>query len=227
MGISRKIVSITGFIAILGLLIYFPGRKLARAHVNYKTAVEDHPLLCTNCHLYIQKDGLISNFLNRDYLSPLNLEVSVDGKILYVVTQDDNSLMIVDADKGKVLNRIGVGMKPHSVIIDNNGKTAYVSNQWSDNVSVIDLISLTVTDTLSTGDGPAGLSLSNDGKYLYVVNSYSSDLSVIDLETGTEQKRLETGNNPTGTCLSPDGRELIVTSRRANVAHYGEPLISE
>jgi YVTN family beta-propeller protein len=227
MGISRKIVSITGFIAILGLLIYFPGRKLARAHVNYKTAVEDHPLLCTNCHLYIQKDGLISNFLNRDYLSPLNLEVSVDGKILYVVTQDDNSLMIVDADKGKVLNRIGVGMKPHSVIIDNNGKTAYVSNQWSDNVSVIDLTSLTVTDTLSTGDGPAGLSLSNDGKYLYVVNSYSSDLSVIDLETGTEQKRLETGNNPTGTCLSPDGRELIVTSRRANVAHYGEPLISE
>ena len=54
-----------------------------------------------------------------------------------------------------------------------------------------------------------------------------SNLSVIDLHTKEERKRLNTGNNPTGARLSPDGKVLYVTSRRALIAPYGEPLESE
>ena len=218
---------VTGIVLIIGLLLLVPGKNWAREHVNYKTAVNDHPLLCTNCHLYIIKDGIIPKLVNRQYLSPLNLTVSPDGNLLYVVASDANALMITDIDEGKVLKTISVGNKPHSVILDKDGKTAYVSNQWSDNVSVIDLVSMQVTDTLATGNGPAGLSLSANGKSLYVVNSYSSDLTVIDLATGVEKKRLSAGNNPTGTQLSPDGRDLYITSRRAIITPYGEPLASE
>ena len=218
---------VTGMVFIIGLFLLVPGKKWAREHVNYKTAVNDHPLLCTNCHLYIIKDGIIPKLVNRQYFSPLNLAVSPDGKLLYVVARDANTLMVTDTEEGKVLNKVSVGNKPHSVILDKDGKTAYVSNQWSDNVSVIDLVSMKVTDTLATGNGPAGLSLSSNGKSLYVVNSYSSDLTVIDLATGVEKKRLSTGNNPTGTQLSPDGRDLYITSRRAIIAPYGEPLASE
>jgi len=120
-----------------------------------------------------------------------------------------------------------VGEQPHSVILSSNGQRAYVSNQWSDNVSVIDLATSKVIDTLKTGNGPAGLSLSHDGKSLYVVNSYSSSISLIDLSTKEEQKRFTTGNNPTGAKLSPDGKTLVVTSRRAIIAPYGEPIKSE
>ena len=208
-------------------LSVFPGYKLARAHVNEKTAVTDHPLLCTSCHLYITSNKLITKLVNADYLSPLNLAVSKDGSRMYVVAQDADELLVVDPLNNKVLNSIKVGVHPHSVILDKENNFAFVSNEWSDNVSVIDLNTQQVTDTLKTGNGPAGLSLSANGRFLYAVNSFGSNLSVIDLETKEEIKRLTTGNNPTGTGLSPDGKVLYVTSRRADIAPFGDPLVSE
>jgi len=224
---STTLIRLSGIILVLALLIYFPGQKWARAHVNEKTATTDHPLLCTSCHLYIQKTGLTAKLVNARYLSPINLTVSNDGKRLYVVAQESNALLIVDAEKNKVINKIGVGNQPHSVILSKDGLKAYVSNQWSDNVSVIDLSARRVTDTLKTGNGPAGLSLSGNGLALYVVNSFSSDLSVIDLRSKEEINRIIAGNNPTGAKLTPDGKYLFVTSRRAANASYGEPLVSE
>jgi YVTN family beta-propeller protein len=224
---KSRIISVIVFFSVLGLIIYFPGRKWARGHVNYMTAVEDHPLNCLSCHVYTQKSGFISKLVNRKYLSPFNLAVSRDGSRLYVVAQESNALLIVDPGTRKVLNKIKVGNLPHSVILSSDGQKAYVSNEWSDNVSVIDLASSKVVDTLNTGDGPAGLSLSADGKFLYVVDSYSSNISIIDLNTGEERKRFNAGNNPTGTELSPDGKTLYVTSRRALIEPYGETLKSE
>ncbi len=224
---SAKLLSAAAFLVVIGLIIFIPGRHWARAHVNSKTATTDHPLLCTSCHVYTSKNRLVSKLVNASYLSPFNLAVSGDGKTLYVVAQEANALLVVDAEKQKVLNKIGVGVQPHTVILGKDGQRAYVSNQWSDNVSVIDLASQKVVDTLYTGNGPAGLSLSADGKSLYVVNSYSSDVSVIDLTNDEELKRLPAGNNPTGIKLSPDGKALFVTSRRADITPYGTPLVSE
>lgn len=223
----KRIFLISGILVIIGFLILVPGRKLARTHVNNKTAVTDHPLTCTNCHLYIHKRSPITKLLNKDYYSPLNLAASKDGRLLYIVAQDGDALLVADIEKDQVIKKIPVGKKPHTVILDNENRFGYVSNQWSDNVMVIDLVEMKITDTIATGNGPAGLSLSADGKTLYAVNSYSSDLSVIDLSEKTEYKRLTMGNNPTGTRLSPDGKNLLVTSRRAVIRAYGEPLVSE
>jgi YVTN family beta-propeller protein len=227
MKISTIAIRLSVIILVLALLICIPGRKWARAHVNEKTATTDHPLLCTSCHLYIQKTGLVSKLVNARYLSPINLTVSGDGKRLYVVAQESNALLIVDAGSNKVINKIGVGNQPHSVILSKDGQKAYISNQWSDNISVVDLSAGKVTDTLKTGNGPAGLALSEDGQALYVVNSYSSDVSVLDLRSKEEINRITAGNNPTGIKPSPDGKLLFVTSRRAVIGPYGEPLVSE
>jgi len=224
---SVKLLLIFGIFIVLGLVVYFPGRKMARAHVYEKTATSDHPLLCASCHIYTTRTGFISKLINEDYLSPINLTVSKDGRRLFVVAQDGNALLVLDAEKHNVLHKIGVGVKPYSVILSEDQRKAYVSNQWSDNVSVIDVEGSKVVDTLKTGNGPAGLSLSADGQFLYVVNSFSSDISIIDLRTKAELKRLGAGNNPTGIRLSPDGKTLYVTSRRAQIAPFGEPLQSE
>ena len=105
---SYKIFLIFGVLFVLGLVVYFPGRKWARGHVNYKTAVEDHPLLCTLCHLYNQKEGLVAKLVNEDYYSPLNMAVSKDGSRLYVVAQDANALLVVDPENRKVLHIIKI-----------------------------------------------------------------------------------------------------------------------
>jgi YVTN family beta-propeller protein len=224
---STILIRLSGIILVLALLIIFPGHKWARAHVNEMTATGDHPLLCTSCHLYIQKTGLVSKLVNTRYLSPIDLSVSGDGKRLYVVAQESNSLLVVDAETNKVINIIEVGSQPHSVILSKDGKKAYVSNQWADNISVVDLASVKVTDTLKTGNGPAGLALSADEKTLYVVNSFSSDVSVINLLSKEETNRITAGNNPTGIKRSPDGKYILVTSRRTNLVPYGDQLVSE
>src|SRR5512140_1244751 len=174
----------------LGLLIHFPGRKLAGEHIYSKTGVTDHPLGCLSCHLYISKNKLIRKFTNARYYSPFNLAVSKDGSKLYVVAEEGDALLIADTRENKVIHKIQVGKHPYRVILSEDEKFAYVSNQWSDNVSVIDLEKLKVTDSLKTAGGPAGLALSMDGKSLYTVNSYSSNLSVINLKTGEESKRI-------------------------------------
>ncbi|NMC36985.1 MAG: beta-propeller fold lactonase family protein [Bacteroidales bacterium] len=222
-----KLIIIAAIVGVLILLIYPRFHRWARAHVNYQTAVEDHPLNCLSCHLYTQKTGLIPKLINADYYSPFNLALSGDGKTLYVIAEEANTLLVVDTDKRKVNHKVRVGNRPHTVILDKEEKYAYVSNQWADNIFVIDLKEICVIDTLKTGHGPAGLAMSSDGKFIYVVNSYSNDVSVIKLSTGKEWKRLSAGNNPTGICMSPDGSRLYITSRRANLVPYGEPVVCE
>ena len=222
-----KVFWIISFALGLGLLVYFPGQQLARSHVNEKTAVTDHPLNCTNCHLYISKNRYISKLVNEDYLSPLNLAISGDGIYLYVVAQDANALLKVDSGSGKVVGKVEVGDHPHSVILDQKRDVVYVSNQWADNVSVIDRASFMVIDTIQAGNGPAGLSISKDGKDLYVVNTFGSNVSVIDIASEREKRRLSVGSDPTGISFSPDGNKLLVTSRRARQEVYGKSLVTD
>ena len=223
---NKKIFFILGGLALIGLF-FIQFHKWSRHHVNYITAVEDHPLNCMSCHLYIQKDGVIAKLINEDYLSPYNMAVSPDGSKLYVIAQDGNSLLVVDTQTNKVIDKIAVGEKPHSVVIKNDGNTAFVSNQWADNLYEIDLSSSKIVDTLKTGSGPAELIFSPDEKFLYVVDSYSSEVSIINLQTKTEIKRLMAGNNPVAAVFSPDGNQVYVTSRRTLPMDYGTPPVTE
>ena len=60
----RKILIFGTLVIILGVGIYL-GRNAARKHVNYITAVEDHPLTCWSCHVYTQKDNFIAKMMNE------------------------------------------------------------------------------------------------------------------------------------------------------------------
>ena len=223
----KKSYLFTSLVIGLGILIFFPGKKLAREHVNERTAVTDHPLLCTSCHVPISKNPIITSLINEDYLSPFNLKSDTEGKKLYVVAQDSDELLVVSLAGNKVIHKIRVGKHPHSVVLDGKGEKAYVSNEWSDNVSVVDLKLVAVVDTIPTGNGPAGICFDKEEKHLYVVNAFGSDVSIIDLKDRKEIKRLPSGHNPTGIASSPMGKEILVTGRRANIDAYNAPLITE
>jgi YVTN family beta-propeller protein len=220
-----KVFWIVSFVLGLGLLIYFPGGQLARSHVNEKTAVTDHPLKCTSCHLYISKNQYVSKLVNEEYLSPLNLTISEDGLFIYVVAQDGDAVLKVDTQTQKVVDKTDVGDHPHSVILDQDNDLLYVSNQWSDNVSVLDAVSLTLIDTIQAGNGPSGLAFGED-KQLYVVNTFSSSVSVVDISTEREVKRLRVGQDPTGI-TKVNGNKILVGSRRARPSNYGAAIESD
>ncbi|MCG8306493.1 MAG: c-type cytochrome [Cytophagales bacterium] len=193
---------------------YSAFHKWSVDHVLYITGGVDHPIGCVSCHVYPERDGLLANMLNEDYLSPLNAAVSEDGSRLYVIAQDADLLIEVDLNSREVLSNTKVGRRPHSAILTRDQKTAVVTNQWANNIYFIDLKTKEITDSVPVGGGPAGMDLSVDGNLLYVANTYTNNISVVDLRTKQEIRRLHGGNYPTSVAASPNDDFVFVASQR-------------
>src|ERR1700739_4948296 len=127
-----------------------------------------------------QVAGPPSGSSSANYLTPVAAKISPDGTKLYVVCEDDDSLLALDLRTQQVVKKTKVGHKPKDLALSPEGKTLYVSNEWSDTVTVVDAESFNVRQTLTTGWGPRGLATDRSGKILYVANSIGNDVSVLD-----------------------------------------------
>jgi YVTN family beta-propeller protein len=161
------------------------------------------------------------------YLSPIEMALSPDGRLLYVVCQDSDEVRIVDAQTGRVVNTIPVGHIPRGIAGSIDGRKLYVTNAWSDSVSVIDTASLKVVQNLPTGFEPTGIVVDHSGETLYVANRLSGDVSVIDLKSGQETKRLLAGRGASYLALSPDGKWIYCTHIYPNPGAFRTPPNSE
>lgn len=163
----------------------------------------------------------------NNYLTPVAAKFSPDGINLYVVCEDDDSVLAVDVRTQKVVKKTKVGHKPKDLAVSPDGKTLYVSNEWSDTVSVVDTVTFNIRRTLATGWGPRGLATDRLGKTMYVANSLGNDISVVDLVTGTEIKRLAAVRSPHYMQLSRDGSRIYVSNLLAHLESPDESPISE
>ncbi len=221
----NRLFVVTGTtVAALVTVLLFVAHNLADEHVRHVMGGPSAPVNCLSCHSYMKQDGFVKSLLEKQYLSPEDIAVSPDGNSLYVVAEEGEALLVVDARKGEVTKKIAVGRRPNSVVLSTDGGTAYVSNSWSNSISVIDLAEEKITGTLQAGIGPAGIALDRDSRFLYAANMYSDDISVIDLADGSEAKRLMAGNGPYAVQLSPDGALLYVTSRLTTTGFREVPV---
>jgi len=138
---------------------------------------------------------------------PSGLDISPDGKRLYVALNVSNRLLELDLVSGKALRTFDVGTAPYSVVLA--GGKAYVSN-WGGrrtdagsvngpigvgatvrvdpvrfvasegSVSVVDLGAGRIVTEIMAGLHASGLALSPGGRYLAVANANSDSVSVID-----------------------------------------------
>ena len=176
--------------------------------------------LLINPHATRAQDKSSSEQMQDHYLSPIEAKISPDGSKLYVVCEDDDSLLSVDLSSHRVTRRANVGHRPKDVAVSPDGQKLYVTNEWSDTVTEIDAASFKVLRTLATGWGPIGLTTDRAGKFLYVANSISNDISVIELRSGAERKRLASWRSPHQVTLSRDGRFVYVANL---LGHLGRP----
>ncbi|HEV2169992.1 MAG TPA: beta-propeller fold lactonase family protein, partial [Candidatus Binatus sp.] len=149
--------------------------------------------------------------MRERYLSPIEMALSSDGRLIYVVCEASDEVRVVNAVSGKVVGSVPVGRFPRGIASSPDGHTLYVTNSWSDNVSVIDTTRMKVMATLLTGFEPTGVVVDRAGSTLYVANRLSSDVSLIDLKSGQEIKRLLAGNGASYLAISPDGKWIYCT----------------
>ncbi len=160
------------------------------------------------------------------YLSPVALQLSSDGRWLYVVCEDGDRVLAVDTRTRRVARQVRVGHTPRGIAISPDGKKLYVSNEWDGTVTEIDAESLRTLRTLQTGAGPVEITTDPAGKVLYVANTLGDDVSLIDLATGSEIKRLDAGHFPEYLALSRDGRRIYVANLLVR-GPYNQPPTSE
>ena len=175
-----------------------------------------------------RRDSVSGNTLPRSkYLSPVAMQLSLDGRWLYIACEDSDQVLAVDTHTQQVTRRIRVGRMPRGITLSPDGKTLYVSNENDDDVTEIDAESFQIRRTLAVGWGPVGLTTDRSGKILYVANTLGDDISVVDLQSGRELKRLQAGHYPEYIALSRDGSRVYVASLLARVTPADEPPVSE
>ena len=169
-----------------------------------------------------------SGSLTRErYLSPIEMALSPDGRLLFVVCQDSDEVRVVDVRSSKVISSVPVGHVPRGIALSPDNRQIYITNAWSDTVSVIDAATLKVVQRLPTGFEPTGIVVDRRGKTVYVANRLSGDISVIDLNTGQETKRLLAGRGASYLALSPDGKLIFATHIYPNPGAFRSPPNSE
>jgi YVTN family beta-propeller protein len=175
-----------------------------------------------------QRDSDSGNTMARsNYLSPVAMQLSPDGRWLYIACEDSDQVLAVDTRSRQVMRRVRVGRMPRGIALSPDGKTLYVSNEDSNNVTEVDAENFQIRRTLVVGWGPVGLITDRSGRILYVANTLGNDISLVDLQTGKEIKRLQAGHYPEYIALSRDGSRVYVANLLARIAPADQPPVSE
>src|SRR6202142_2807691 len=70
---------------------------------------------------------------------PRGIDVSKDGKFVYVAVGDDDTIQVIDTKTYEIVGTLPSGPDPELFIQDPSGKFMYVANENDNTVTVIDL----------------------------------------------------------------------------------------
>lgn len=101
------------------------------------------------------------------------------------------SLSVFDAQSGKLLNELPLGLHPNAIVASPDNRYLYVSNGNSDYISVINVQQEKVTDSINVGlfsegvtyygSSPNALQTDRKGTTLYVANGFDNAVCVVQL----------------------------------------------
>src|SRR6202035_6184243 len=90
---------------------------------------------------------------------PRGIEVSRDGKLVFVALGDDDIIQVIDTKSLTVVGELPSGPDPEQFVLDPAGKILYVANENDAMVTVIDLEKRASIGEVSVGVEPEGLAV--------------------------------------------------------------------
>ncbi|MBL0394987.1 PQQ-dependent catabolism-associated beta-propeller protein [Ramlibacter monticola] len=138
---------------------------------------------------------------------------------IFVSSEKDNAIAIIDSAKGEVIASPVVCKRPRHMQHSPDRSLLYIACSDDHRVLTWDIASGKVMAKLDVGEDPEAFDLSPDGKMLYVSNEEDSVLTAFDLGTRKKAYEVKIGGEPEGVKVSADGKLVYVTSEVANVVH--------
>ena len=139
-----------------------------------------------------------------------------DG-LLYVTTELDKTITIIDPKTLKIVGTVPTGQKEsHMLVISRDGQRGYTSNVGAGSVSVLDLPGRKTVAIIPISSESQRIAISNDDKMVFTSDQTKPQLAVIDTATNKIQTWVPLPAVGYGTSPTPDGRFLLVAMPKAN-----------
>lgn len=133
-----------------------------------------------------------------------------DG-LLYVTTELDDSVTVIDPVQLKIVGRVPTGQpESHMLAITRDGKRAYTSNVGPGSVSVLDLENRRTIKVIPVCDVAQRISLSPDDRWVFTADQLEPRLAIIDTAKQEVARWVPLPGKGYGTAPTPDGRWLLV-----------------
>jgi YVTN family beta-propeller protein len=135
--------------------------------------------------------------------------------LLYVTTELDNSVTIIDPGTWKILGTIPTGQpESHMLAIATDGRRGYTANVGSGTVSVLDLEARKLLAVIPVCRIVQRISVSVDGRFAFTSDQRQPRLAVVDTGTNGVRSWISLPGIGYGTAPTPDGRWLLVALPR-------------
>jgi len=137
--------------------------------------------------------------------------------LLYVSTELDNTISIIDPKKLKVIGSVPTGQpESHMFVISHDGSRGYTANVGPGTVSVLDLGARKTLKVIPIASHTQRISISMDDKMVFTSDQVKPRLAVIQTATGKVANWVELPGFGYGTAPTPDGKWLVVAVLSAN-----------
>lgn len=137
--------------------------------------------------------------------------------LLYVTTELDQSISIIDPKTLKVVGTVPTGQKEsHMLVISHDGRRGYTANVGPGTVSVLDLDARKTLAVIPISRETQRISISPDDKMVFTSDQTKPQLAVIDTATNQVKTWVPLPAPGYGTAATKDGRWLLVAMPTAN-----------
>jgi len=139
-----------------------------------------------------------------------------DG-LLYVTTELDKSVTIIDPHTLKIVGSVPTGQpESHMLAITSDGRRGYTANVGPGTVSVLDLENRKTIAVIPVSPHIQRIALSVDDRFVFTSDQTKPQLAVIDTATNKVKTWVPLSAAGYGTAPTPDGRWLVIALRTGN-----------
>jgi len=131
--------------------------------------------------------------------------------LLYVTTELENSISIIDPESLKLLGSVPTGQpESHMLAITRDGRRGYTSNVGPGTVSALDLEQKKLVTIIPICQTAQRIALSVDDRWAFTSDQTKPRLAVIDTQSNKLKSWIEMPGIGYGTATTPDGHWVLV-----------------
>lgn len=133
-----------------------------------------------------------------------------DG-MLYVTTELDESVTVIDPKTLKIVGAVPTGQKEsHMLAISHDGRRGYTANVGAGSVSVLDLQNRKTVAVIPISRVVQRISITPDDKLVFTADQTKPQMVAIDTATNKVKSYIPLAATGYGTASTPDGKWLLV-----------------